>query len=264
MPTVQVGEAPVTEVPPNPYDVVQLCDYLDSEPSESTQLIWTLELDRTPIYALEAKTSYADDVYSKLRSALRNHALPTDDENYVSLVSIPGCVTGKATKLYSGQLVPVVDVQPRGLYGWEEGRLVDFVLDSIQSYRTDVTRDDIGLTVRNFLDKIYYELRNLGRNSPDRALNYAGTNAFQLTSELAQGMLSAQMMPGNDNFYTLDTIAVSKSPYCRMDSDCWDVKVTWFDPENDRRARQVFQYSIDVSDPIPISLAPVHKFFIAS
>ena len=265
MPTVQVGEAPVAEIPPNPYDVIQLCDYLDNEPSESTQLIWTLERDRTTLYALEAKTSYADDVYSKLRTALRNHALPKGDEEYISLVSIPGCVTGKTRKLYSGQTVTVVEVQSRGLYGWEEGRLVDSVLDSVQLDRTDATRDDIGFTVRNFLDKIYYELRNLGRSSPDRALNYAATNAFQLTSELAEGMLSAQMMPGDrNNFYTLDTIAVAKSPYCRMDSDCWDVKVTWFDPENDRRARQVFQYSIDVSDPIPISLAPVHKFFIAS
>ena len=117
MPYVTVGD---NELPPNPYDVVQLSDYLDNDPSESTELIWTLNLDLTPIYALEAKLSYADDVYRKLRAALRCQALPKDDEGYLSRVSIPGTLTGKTVRLFSGQTVPVVCVQPRGLYGWEE------------------------------------------------------------------------------------------------------------------------------------------------
>ena len=48
------GEPPVM-VPPNPYDVFQLVDYLDENKSESTKLIWTMNLDLTPIYAIEAE-----------------------------------------------------------------------------------------------------------------------------------------------------------------------------------------------------------------
>ena len=104
MPRYRIGESePPVTVPPNPYDVFQLADYLDANKSESTKLIWTLNLDLTPIYAIEAEPAYAEDVYAVLRSALRNQALPTDDENYVSRVSIPGILTSRTRRLFSGR-----------------------------------------------------------------------------------------------------------------------------------------------------------------
>jgi hypothetical protein len=60
--------------------------------------------------------------------------------------------------------------------------------------------------------------------------------------------------------YALESIRVSKSPYCRPGSDCQDVTVTFFDPENDQRAKTVYQFTYDVSDELPVSLAPVHQF----
>lgn len=263
MPSPQTGDPPVS-VPPNPYDVVQLTNYLDAHTSESTKLTWTLNLDLTPIYALEAELAYAEDVYEVLRSALRNQALPTSDDNYVSRVSVPGVLTTRTRRLFSGQVIPVVTVQPRGLYTWNETKLVDAILQGVQKGQPDAAGTQVRLTLRNFLDKIYYQLRNLGQNPSDRALNFAATNAFIFAEGVQQGLLSAQNLPGGQNLYTLDTISVTKSPYCRMDSDCWDVQVTFFDPENDRRARSVYQYTIDVSDEMPVSLAPTHQFFIAS
>ena len=124
-------------MPPNPYDVFQLADYLDDNKSESTKLIWTLNLDATPIYAIEAELAYAEDVYEVLRSALRNQALPTNDDNYVSRVSIPGVLTSTTRRLFSGQIVPVVIAQPRGLYTWSETALVDLV---VQGVLPDATR----------------------------------------------------------------------------------------------------------------------------
>ena len=103
------------------------------------------------------------------------------------------------------------------------------------------------------------------------------TNAFVFADAISQGLLSGQYVPqtpavagevgGPENtghLYTLDTITVSKSPYCRMDSDCWDVQITWFDPENDTRASNVFVFTIDVSDEMPVSLAPTHQFLVAN
>jgi cyanobactin maturation PatA/PatG family protease len=257
------GEASVT-VPPNPYDVRQLVDYLDVHKAESTKLIWTLNLDLTPIYAIEAELAYAEDVYEVLRSALRNQALPADNTNYVSRVSIPGVLTNRTRRLFSGQVVPVVIAQARGLYTWNETQLIDAIVNGVQQMNTDTQAAQVRLIVRNYLDKIYYQLRNLGQSSADRALNYAATNAFIFAEGVQQGLLSAQNLPGGQNLYTLDTINIAKSPYCRVDSDCWDVQVTFFDPENDRRARCVYQYTIDVSDEMPVSLAPTHSYFITS
>lgn len=262
MPRVSVGGTPPATVPPNPYDVVQLCDYLDAQPSESTKLIWTLNLDLTPIYAVEAELGYADEVYKVLRSALRNESLPTSDANFVSRVSIPGTLMNRTRRLFSGQIVPVVVAQPRGLYSWNETALVDSIVQAVGQTVTTAA-DTVRQSIRHFLDKVYYQLRNLGHSSPDRALNFAATNAFIFAEGVREGLLSARLVPGGTNLYTLDTIQVSKSAYCRMDSDCWDVQVTFFDPENDRRARCVYQYTIDVSDEMPVSLAPTHQFLVA-
>lgn len=248
-------------VSPNPFDVFQLTDYLNRRPSESTKLIWTLNLDLTPIYALEAEVAYPEDVYSTLREALRNEALPQDDPNHVSRVSIPGVITNRTVRLFSGQVLPVVVVQPRGLFEWNEPALVNSVVESIGPDRQDVDEQRLRRLIRIFLDKVYFECRNLGMNPSDRALNFAATNAFQFGSGIVTGILSGRLVPnGDEALYTLDSIRVSKSPYCRMDSDCWDVIITWFDPENERRAKSVFQFTIDVSDELPVSLAPAHQY----
>ena len=41
-------------------------------------------------------------------------------------------------------------------------------------------------SLRNLLDRVYYDLRNLGQNSSERALNFVATNAFQAASVLAK------------------------------------------------------------------------------
>ena len=256
---------PTVSMPVNPYDVIQLTSYLADYPSESTKVIWTLDLDATPIYAVEAECAYPEEVYGVLRSALRNQNRPSADQNYVSRVSIPGTLTTETRRLFSGQVVPLVKAQPRGLATWNETALIDAVMSPVMAQQPDNDETNIRLLVRNFLDKIYFELRNLGQSPQDRALNYAATNAFTFASGavLQQALLAAQKLPGPNNLYTLDTISVAKSPYCRPTSICFDVQVTFFDPENDRRARSVYQYTVDVSDEMPVSLAPTHQFFIA-
>ena len=257
----QDGDNPPVQTAPNPYDVFQLSDYLDRRPSESTKLIWTLNLDLTPIYAIEAEAAYPEDVYRTLREALRAESLPIDDPNYVARVSIPGVLTNRTVQLFSGQIVPVVVAQPRGLYAWNETQLVDGVLAAIGG-QLAVDEEYVRRMIRSFLDKVYYECRNLGQSPSDRALNFAATNAYQFGAGIADGFLSGRnLVPGADEeLYTLDSIDVSKSPYCRMDSDCWDVRVTFFDPVNDRRAKSVYQFTIDVNDTLPVTLAPYHRY----
>jgi cyanobactin maturation PatA/PatG family protease len=248
-------------VAPNPYDVFQLSDYLNSRPSESTKLIWTINLDLTPIYAIEAELAYPEDVYAPLRDALRSGALPPDDDNYVARVSIPGVLTNRTVQLFSGQRLQVVKAQPRGLYMWKEPELVRSAVDAVRRTVTDLDEEYVSRLIRIFLDKVYFECRNLGQSPPDRALNYAATNAYQFASGIANGILSGNLVPGAEReLYALDSIDVSKSPYCRMDSDCWDVRIVFFNPENDRRAKSVYQFTIDVSDELPVSLAPAHQY----
>jgi len=66
----------------------------------------------------------------------------------------------------------------------------------------------------------------------------------------------AENLTPDDNGHSrqLAKIAVEKSPFCRLDSDCWDVKLAFFDPENDQRAWRVVRYTIDVSDVMPVTI----------
>jgi hypothetical protein len=210
-------------------------------------------------------------IYRAFREALRGQALDPSDPNFVSRVSIPGMLTPRTVRLFSGQVVPVVKVQVGGLYTWNESRLIDSLVGEINTQRKVPLGDPadvetVKLILRAFLDKVYYQFRNLGQSGPDRALNYAATNAFSLVSELASGFLSGRLTPrraeDSANLYALDDITVQPSQYSRIDSECYDVIITFFDPTNDRQARVAYLYTIDVSEVLPVPLAPTRQFMI--
>ena len=243
------------DMPANPFVADQMVGYLEANPSESTKLIWTFNLELTPIYAIEAEVPYAREVYEFLRNALKGQILKEDNPNHVSRLSLPGILSNKTVRLFSGQVVPVVVAQHRGLWSWN----VHSLLDAVAAHFDPKRHEGVRASLRNFLDKVYYELRNLGQSSPDRALNYSATNAFQASEAMLRALYPKEVVPGA-GLYTLDDITVSKSPYCRMDSDCWDVKLSFFDPENDRRARTVMRFTVDVSDELPVTLGPVRHW----
>jgi cyanobactin maturation PatA/PatG family protease len=250
---------PVDDRVANPHATEQMIAYLEANPAESTKLIWTLNLDLTPIYAIEAELPYAREVYDFLRIALHGHIQNEDSAEHITRVSVPAILTGRTVRLFSGQVVPVAVAQYRGLWAWNVNALIDQVVDRFEAGQHAAVR----AAMRNFLDKVYYELRNLGQSSPDRALNFSATNAFQASEAMSRALHPAELL-GNAGLYTLDDIGVTKSPFCRMDSDCWDVKLTFFDPENDRRARIVMRFTIDVSDELPVTLGPVRHWTASS
>jgi cyanobactin maturation PatA/PatG family protease len=246
MPAVEIDN---TGVPANPYDARQMVDYLESNPSEARSLIWTLNLELTSIYAIEPVGPFARDVYGVLQELLAGQIQSETSEDYVERVSIPGILTGKTVKLFSGQVVPVISPQnTRGIYGWKVNTLVAAALRTVGQEEGTSDEDRMRRTLESFLNRIYYDLRNLGTTSQDRALNFAATNAFQAATTFSQAVAAGM---------ELDSITVEKSPFCRLDSDCWDVKLKFFDPENSRRAKKVFRFTIDVSDIIPVTLGDV-------
>ncbi|UUA10442.1 MULTISPECIES: S8 family serine peptidase [Streptomyces] len=303
-------EHPEQEVQPNVYDPRQLHAYLSKNPWACDKLTWTLNMDATPLYALEAEMPVGMDwtrpiitdrgatpdavrdsanaaasdkrdqladivdtlsyppvstVYRTFRDAIVGQVQDRKSETYVSRVSIPGVLTERTVRLFSGQVVPVVEVKSRGLYTWNEHVFVQSVMQALQlTPSVEGESANLEKSVRTFLDKVYWEFRNLGQSSADRALNFAGTNAFDVGREMAEGM-AAKDVPGRgrseeEPLYALDTIKVSKSPFCRPGSDCQDVVMTFFDPENDRRAKRSVLFTYDVSDELPVSLAPPHIF----
>jgi cyanobactin maturation PatA/PatG family protease len=244
--------------PANPFVVSQMADYLEQNPYEAKSLIWTLNLELTPIYAIEPVGPYAELAYQHLISAIKGQVKPEDDPEYISRVSIPGILTGKSVRLFSGQVVPVIIPEVRGMYEWNVNQLVTLAAEAATTGtpQTQVAQQEEATraSLKEFLNRMYYEFRNLGQTSQERALNFAATNAFQAAQALTEATGKGMQ---------LDRIETEKSPFCRMDSDCWDVKLKFFDPENNRRAKKVFRFTVDVSDMMPVTIGEMRTWSIA-
>ncbi len=242
-------------VPPNPYDARQLVEHLRQMPSEANALIWTLNLELTPIYAVEAVGPYSAEINAILVDFLAGANVGNLSPEHIERISMPGKLGSRSVRLYSGQVVPIVEIDsPRGLYAWQSNRLIENSLNELD-VKGAADREVTAATLRTFLDRVYYELRNLGRLSSDRALNFAATNAFQATRVFAEAVTAG---------LRLDHVDVEQSPYARPESDAWDVKLKFFDPENLRRARQVFRFTIDVSDVMPVTMGEVRSWSVSS
>jgi subtilisin family serine protease len=253
MPPVEVdGNA----VPPNPYDARQLVAYIGSNAYEARALIWTLNIELTPIYALEPNGAFGANIYELLNEMLAGEVLAESDPDHIQRVSIPGRLTGRTVRLFSGQNVPVLQLDnPRGSYGWKTNALVEQAAQAVSS-KSSATADSatISANLRSFLDRVYYDLRNLGVLSSDRALNFAATNAFQAATVFSEALGSGMQ---------LENIETEPSPFARIDADAWDVKLKFFDPDNTRRARKVYRFTVDVSEMMPVTLGEVRSWTAA-
>ena len=252
MPAVTAGE---TQVPANPYDARQIVEYLETNLWEAKSLIWTLNLELTPIYAIEPVGAFAADIYEVMQYMLAGQVLSEEDEDYVERVSIPGRLSQKTIKLFSGQVVPVLQVNsPRCMYGWKVNTLVESALAAVAAEQDGADEAAMRRSLSSFLNRVYYDLRNLGQIARDRALNFAATNAFQAVQTFSEAIALGM---------ELDSINVEKSPFCRYGSECWDVKLKFFNPENDRRARKVFRFTLDVLDAVPVTLGEVRSWSVS-
>ena len=232
------------------HDKQDVLDFLahkdDEHPFSHTyaqSLIWTLNQETTPIYAIRPCGAFAAEGYEFLRGALREQI-----KNDSDIVAVPGIITGSAT-LFSGQTVPTVCPEVRGLRNWTVSELCNVI-----KRMSPKQGEDEQERIRNFLTRIYYEFRNMGQEPQDRALNFTGTNAFVVAGvfELAVTLK-----------LVLDDFSVERSPICRPDSDCWDVRLVFFSPENlMTKAREVFRFTVDVSDVVPVIVGDVRQWSI--
>jgi cyanobactin maturation PatA/PatG family protease len=239
-----------------------LMEYLRDDLSQAASIIWTLNLDATPIYAIQPQGAFAALAYERILQFLGEQH--TDG---VERVSIPGIIMGKVT-LMSGQVVPVIWPELRGMYSWSTAALLEAICGSPpeepqpeaseqkkKAYTQEREAYDASAQpVSGFLERVYYELRNLGITPQERAINYAATNALNI-AKIFEMALKEDM--------ELDAIEVEPSPICREDSDCFYVKLTFFNPSKVfEQARKVHRFTVDVSDVVPVMVGPVRSWSV--
>jgi cyanobactin maturation PatA/PatG family protease len=242
----QMGEA-------GPDDPVALLAHLEANPYDATAVQWTLNLQATPIYVIEPTGPFAHSAYELLRRFLREQV----DEG-VERISLAGHVIG-ASRHRSGLELPVVEPEIRGMYSWTTEALVANVIEAAGAQdapgEAGGARDEqVKAGVQNFLERVYYELRNLGREPHERALNFAATNAFEVERVYEQA-IGEEM--------ELDTIGVEPSSVCPPGSDCWDVQLVFFFPKQPvQTVRRLYRFTIDVADVVPATVGPMRSWSI--
>jgi cyanobactin maturation PatA/PatG family protease len=223
----------------------ELFGFLRSNPQFVSGITFILMQDQIPLYAIQPAGPFALQTYTTMLDALDSSITDRGREQRVSL---PGYISG-STRLMNGMTVPVVFPDLRGMYMWRAEQLVE----ATAALAVGPPAPPADEAVLNFLNRVYYELRNLGVAPQERAINFAATNAYQSRQAFAEAAA------GN---YALDSIKVVKSPICRPDSDCWDVQLQMFDPENERRAGRVYRYTVDVSEVLPVTVGPVRSWAV--
>ena len=220
---------------------VQLFAFLRDNIEYATGITFIVMQDQIPIYALQPAGPFALRAYEAILDALESSL---KDTGVLQRVAIPGVVIG-STRLMNGMALPVVYPDLRGMVKWDLPQLVASVKAAVNAEMVD---DD---HLFNFLVRVYDELRNLGITASERALNFAATNAFQAASAFVDAV---------GRRLELYAIRVHKSQICRPDSDCWDIQLLMFDPENDRRAGRVYRFTVDVSEILPVTIGTIRTY----
>lgn len=225
----------------NPHDPAVLLKYLDENPWDAEEIIWTLNVDSTPIYSLVPSGSHKNVGYERIREFLKDQI-----NGNIQRISVPGLAGGSRT-LINGQKVSLLVPRLRGMYSWTTEALVD-----ASTKGTKGSNKALAENVGNFLNRIYYQMRNLGITSQERALNYAATNAFQVSSIFAAALKDK---------LELKEISATKSPICRPGSDCYDIILSFFNPEERlNKAIKAYRFTVDVSDVVPVTVGTVRAW----
>lgn len=226
-------------------DNQDLYDYLVKHPSDAEHVIWTVAIDSHPVYAISPAGPFGEETYQRLMSFL--------EDPDIERISIPGVLTATNQTLLDGQVLPVVEPDLAGMSSWSTDALVDVLIKDFPPpppVNAILLRD----ASKNFLNHVYFGMRNLGISPQDRTLNFAVTNAYAVYCILTQAtLMSLQFV----------SVEIERSPLCRLDSDCWDIVLTFLDPYHQNRlARRTYRYTVDVSDVEPVQIGSVRNWHI--
>ena len=233
----------------DPKDPKAFLAHLNENPHDAESVVWVLKQEDTPIYAIHPQGPFARETYERLRNFLAEH-----QREDVDMVSIPGYLMQDSISLGNRQDVPVIIPELRGMYSWNTPGLVRGLLGECPTQEEEAQAYvEKTLEIKNFLDRIYYEIRNLGQTSAERAINFAATNAYRLDD-----VYTATYKSG----LKLDRIEVEPSPGGGPPlSDCWDVKLTFFHPtQRMEKSKELFRFMIDVSDVVPYAMGKMRHW----
>jgi PatG C-terminal len=209
---------------------------------------------------------YTELGYDLIREFFREYL-----DKSAPIIAIGGRLIGQA-RISNGQILPLIEADIDAMWNWQRSYLIEAAIgtsptdpgsptephasDAVKKkYQADRDAYDNYVkqssAIDNFLKRIVYEMRNPGITAQQRAINFSATNVL--------GSIARNVSLFKEG-YIFDQIEVARSPACRPDSDCFDVKIYFFPPDL-TKPRRVVQTTVDVSDVVPVTLAEEVEWF---
>ena len=205
----------------NPSDASQMLGYLKENPWEAASIVWTLRFDQTPLYAIVPAGPFAARIYDLLREFLDEQA-----QGRSRWSRSPGGWPARCA-LFNGQVVPAVIPELRGMYSWTTDALVKAVVGDRRRSSPAERRRGVR-PPRQGRGRPRVPPESLPRAAQPR-IDRRGARRELRGDQRLRGRRRSSNRPSG-NRWSLDTIEVERSPICRPDSDCWDVKIHFFYP----------------------------------
>ncbi len=198
-------------------------------------VVWTLSRTEVPMYAIVPTGAFASETYRWLAEEWA--------DKDVEFISLPGVIAGQVA-LYDGQIVDAVVPDRRGMFSWDTDNYVKALRNTLKRVKADMSDEQVEREMRRFFGKIQFSIRNRGLSPEERAINAAATNAFNISSIIAEA---------GEEGLSLRDVGVERSPLNRPGSEYFDVLLTFFDPRaKGERAPLRARFTIDVSDTVPV------------
>ncbi|AXG69829.1 thermophilic serine proteinase [Kordia sp. SMS9] len=240
----------------------------------SSQLIWLLNINSTPIYSISPRLStFSDpiylfmaqflgdnteinhDKYSQHTANLRTSEISLDEifgkeeeeekskkKPDVMRMVLPGFVSGES-KLMNGNYVEAVTPVAYGLRDWT----LEALLKSMEINNSEFKEQLISV-----LNRLYVTTLNRGKTPEDRALNYSLYNILEL-SDIVKEATKKKLQ--------LSSHRVLPSKIERQNSIVREVQLTFFDPENTNKASTTYSMQVDVSGVTPIIIGDREEWY---
>jgi hypothetical protein len=123
-----------------------------------------------------------------------------------------------------------------------------------QSPSQATTEPTLPAAAQGFVDRLYDLVRNDGLTPAERAMNFALAQLYQM--DLVPGGPRQLTTALNSGLSPL-SIHAEPSPMCRPGSQCWDVKLTFFTPQQTTWSpKTTYRLSVEVGDVKPMLLGP--------
>lgn len=180
-------------------------------------------------------------------------------------VAIPGVLQGEV-QLLTGVRLPAIKPDMRGTAEWSQMRMLDILVDAIRhACGADLTPEQRAIVlpkIRTLLERLDHSVRNPGIEAQHRALNHVATRLFSVLGQVASELITdVQADIGQAaKTYELDDVVVKPSEIGYAGSDCWDVEVSFFNPNNEHEALVIVSQTVDVNDTIPALTDNPRKF----